>query len=98
MNPLKFAIIIGSVRPNRFADKPARWIYEEAKKIEGVEAELLDLKDYPLPFFNEQMGPSRLNRKYSNDIAKKWSEKIMQADAYIMVTPEYNHSTSGVLK
>lgn len=98
MDSLKIAVIIGSTRPARFGDKPAKWIAAEAKKLEGVEVELLDLVEYPMPFFEEPMGPSQLNKKYSNDVVKKWSAKIDAADAFIMVTPEYNHSTSGVLK
>ncbi|MDB4978099.1 MAG: NADPH-dependent reductase [Candidatus Peribacteria bacterium] len=98
MVPLKIAVIIGSTRPNRFGDKPGKWIYEEAKKVEGVEVELLDLVDYPMPFYEEPMGPSMLNKKYSNDVVKKFSAKVDAADAFIIVTPEYNHSTSGVLK
>lgn len=98
MPALKIAVIIGSTRPARFGDKPAKWIAAEAKKLEGVEVELLDLVDYPMPFFEEPMGPSQLNKKYSNDVVKKWSAKIDAADAFIIVTPEYNHSTSGVLK
>jgi NAD(P)H-dependent FMN reductase len=98
MTPLKIAVIIGSTRPARFADKPAKWIAKEAAKLPDVEVELLDLVDYPMPFFEEAMGPSYLNRNYSNDVVKKWSAKIDSADAFIMVTPEYNHSTSGVLK
>lgn len=98
MDALNIAVIIGSTRPNRFGDKPANWIYQEAKKLDGVEAELLDLQDYPMPFYEELMGPSMLNGKYSNDVVKKWAAKIAAADAFIIVTPEYNHSTSAVLK
>lgn len=96
---LKIKIILGSTRPNRFSDKPGRWVYEEAKKKDSVEAELLDLRDYPLPFFDEPMSPSMIkDGAYSNEIARKWAAKIREADAFIIVTPEYNHSTSGVLK
>lgn len=95
---IKIAVIAGSTRQNRFSDKPALWIAEEAKKIEGVDAELLDLRDWPLPFYDEPAGPTHLNGNYSNDLAKKWAAKIGEADAFIMVTPEYNHGTSAVLK
>ena len=98
METLKIAVIVGSVRPNRFADKPAAWIAEQAKKREGAEVEILDLKDYPLPFFNEAMGPSMLGGKYSNEVATKWSAKITACDAFVIVSPEYNHGPSAVLK
>lgn len=96
---VQIKIILGSTRPNRFSDKPGRWMLDEAKKREGIEAELLDLRDYPLPFFNEPMSPAMIrDGAYANDIAKKWADKIREADAFIMIAPEYNHGISGVLK
>lgn len=70
----------------------------QLSKLEGVEVELLDLKDYSLPFFDESNSPEGLERKYSNKVAQKWSAKVDEADAFIIITPEYNHGTSGVLK
>ena len=98
MESLKISIIVGSTRQHRFSEKPAQWIYEEAKKLAGVEPELLDLRDYPLPFFDEIMGPSSLNGNYSSDGAKEWAKKVAEADAFVVVTPEYNHGYPGVLK
>lgn len=95
---LKIKVILGSTRPTRFGDKPAKWITAEAAKLPGVEAELLDLQEYPMPFFEEAMGPSMLGGKYANETVRKWAAKVADGDAFIMVTPEYNHSTSGVLK
>ncbi len=98
MDTLKIGVIIGSNRPGRFADKPGNWIFREAQKLDGVEVEMLDLKDWDFPFYDEPMGPSMLNRKYSHEIVTKWSNKIDALDAFIIVSPEYNHSTSAVLK
>jgi NAD(P)H-dependent FMN reductase len=95
---LKIKVIIGSTRQNRFSEKPAHWIYEEAKKKDGVKIELLDLRDYPMPFFNEPVSPAMSGGKYSNEIVNRWSEKIMDSDAFIIVTPEYNHGYPAVLK
>lgn len=96
---INIKVIIGSTRQNRFSEYPARWIYEEAKKASDTDVELLDLRDYPLPFFNEPMSPAMVkDGVYPNEIARTWAEKIREADAFIMVTPEYNHSASGVLK
>lgn len=96
---LKIAIIIGTTRQNRFSDKPARWIFEKAKEKEGAEFELIDLRDYPLPFFNEPIPPSMVkNGEYPNEIAKQWASKIREADAFIIITAEYNHSAPAVLK
>jgi NAD(P)H-dependent FMN reductase len=93
---IKIKVIIGSTRQNRFSDKPAHWIYTEAKK-KADEVEILDLRDYPMPFFNEPVSPA-MSGKYSNEIVKKWSEKIMDGDAFIIVTSEYNHGYPAVLK
>lgn len=95
---LKIKIIVGSTRQNRFSEKPAQWIFEEAKKREGIDVELLDLRDYPMPFFNEPVSPSYMKGDYSNEIVAKWAAKIGEADGYIIVTPEYNHGYPAVLK
>ncbi len=98
-NKLKIKIILGSTRPNRFSEKAGKWVHEESKKDDTMDVELLDLRDYPLPFFNEPMSPAMVkDGMYPNEIAKKWASKIREADAFIIVTPEYNHGTSGVLK
>lgn len=60
--------------------------------------ELLDLRDYPLPFFDESVSPMRMNGQYSNQAVAKWADKVKQADAYIMICPEYNHGYTAVLK
>lgn len=96
--PLKIHVIIGSTRQNRFSEKPAQWIFEQAKKLPDVEVELIDLRDYQLPFFDEPMSPSMSKGQYQNDVAKKWAKKVAEADAYIMVTAEYNHGYPAVLK
>lgn len=97
-NALHVSVIAGSTRPNRFSDKPARWIFEQVQKREDVTAELLDLRDYPLPFFEEPMSPSMLNGTYSSDVANRWAAKVKASDAFVIVTPEYNHGYSAVLK
>lgn len=94
----KIQVIIGSTRQGRFGDKPARWISDELKKNADVEVELIDLRDWPLPFFDEAISPSMNNGVYSLELARKWADKIAEADGYIMVTPEYNHGYPAVLK
>lgn len=95
---IKIKIIIGSTRQNRFSDKPANWIFNEAKKLKDVGVELLDLRDYPMPFFDDATSPSMTNGQYSNETIQKWAEKINDGDAFIIVAPEYNHGYSAVLK
>jgi NAD(P)H-dependent FMN reductase len=95
---IKIAVIIGSTRAGRFGDKPAHWIFEEANRQRGVVAELLDLRDYPLPFFDEPMGPAALNENYSHESVRKWAAKVKESDGFIIVSPEYNHGYPAVLK
>jgi len=95
---VKIHVIIGSTRQKRFAEKPAAWIYEEAKKRPELDVELVDLRDYPLPFFDEPISPARMEGKYSNDIVTKWAQKVAEADGYIIISPEYNHGYPAVLK
>ena len=98
MSTLKIKVIVGSTRPNRFSEKPAQWIFDLAKKRADLDVELLDLRDYPLPFFEEALPPGLAKDGYTNPAVVKWREKIREADGFIIVTPEYNHGYPAVLK
>jgi len=93
---LKVAIIVGSTRPGRKADTVARWVYEIAKKRSDASFEIVDIADFNLPLLDEAMPP--MMAQYSQPHTKTWAEKIGGFDAFVFVTPEYNHSTSGALK
>jgi NAD(P)H-dependent FMN reductase len=95
---MKLQIIIGSTRPNRITPKIAKWVQANASQMDGVEAELLDLAEYDMPFFDEPSSPQFNSQRTANPGAKKWLNKVAEAEAYVLVTPEYNRSTSGVLK
>ncbi|WP_323009485.1 NAD(P)H-dependent oxidoreductase [Paracoccus sp. (in: a-proteobacteria)] len=90
------AIIIGSTRAARFADKPATWLLENAQKRDDMSFELVDLRDYDLPLFDEVA--SNLWVPSQDPRAVKWQQKLAEFDGYIFVTSEYNHSVSGSLK
>ena len=94
---LKIKVIIGSTRQNRFAEQPAQWIAAKAKE-KGLDIEILDLKDYPLPFFEEPISPSMAKEPYSNPVVQKWVAKIAEADGFIITAAEYNHGYTAVLK
>ena len=98
MSTLKIKVIVGSTRANRFSEKPADWILDLAKKRSDLDVELLDLRDYPLPFFEEGMPPGMAKDGYTNPAVVKWRDKIREADGFIIVTPEYNHGYPAVLK
>jgi len=93
---IKIAIIVGSTRPGRKADAVAAWVHGLAKQRSDAEFEVVDIKDFNLPLLDEPVPPSM--GKYSKDHTKAWSAKIAAFDAYVFVTPEYNHATSGALK
>lgn len=93
---LKIAIIIGSTRPNRVGDQVAKWAFDIAMRQGAADYELVDLRDFSLPLLDEPLPPSR--GKYSKEHTKAWSAKIEAFDAFLFVTPEYNHGTSGALK
>jgi len=95
---LHIKVIAGSTREGRFSDKAAAWIAGALQKQDGVTVEVLDLRDYALPFFDQAETPSSKQVPYAHPEVVRWTAKIAEADAYVMVTPEYNHSTSGVLK
>jgi NAD(P)H-dependent FMN reductase len=95
---MKIQIIIGSTRPGRVSDRVGKWVEKAAaeNKLEGFE--IVDLSDYDLPLFDEAISPKYNPNRTPNDNAKKWLDKLSEADAYVFVTPEYNHSISGALK
>lgn len=93
---IRVAMITGSTRPGRNNEAVARWVYSLSKERQDAEFELVDIADYNLPLLDEPIPPSF--GQYSNEHTKAWSEKIASFDAYVFVTPEYNHSTSGALK
>ena len=96
----KLQIIVGSTRPTRTADLVVPWVVSRASAHGGFDVEVIDLRDWPLPFFAEHMGTigDFSDPTYSEPIVKAWNNKIKEADAYIVVTPEYNHSLPAVLK
>jgi NAD(P)H-dependent FMN reductase len=73
---VKIALIVGSTRPNRFADVPARWIEQGAAERSDLTLETLDLRDWPLPFLAEPLPPSATGGVYSHPIAERWRQTI----------------------
>lgn len=96
VDSLNVAIIVGSTRPGRKADTVARWLHELASLRNDATFEIVDLIDYALPLLDEPMPPLTGLHRHSH--TRKWAAKIGSFDAYVFVTPEYNHSTSGALK
>lgn len=95
----KIAVIIGSTRQGRFADKPAQWIAGKLAERPDVEVEILDLRDFPLPFFEDSVAPARrAGAPIADPVIRAWSEAVERADAYVILAAEYNHGYTAVLK
>ena len=92
----KIAIIVSSTRPTRFADIPTAWIKAQAEARGDMDVEVLDLRDYPMPFFDEVA--SNAWAPTQNEVAVKWQKKLAEFDGYIFVVAEYNRSITGALK
>ncbi len=92
----RLGVIVGSTRDSRFADKPAAWLMRKLAEDGHFDAALVDLRDYELPFFNELA--SNLHMPSQDPRALAWQERVATFDAFIFVTPEYNHSIPAALK
>lgn len=93
---LKIGIILGSTRPNRKSPDVARWVLGIASKRGDADYELIDIKDFELPLLDEPMPPSM--GQYQHSHTKRWAEKIASLDAFVFVSPEYNHGIPAALK
>lgn len=93
---LRIGIIVGSTRTGRFADRPAKWLLELAQRRHDASFELVDLRDYPLPFFDEPKSPAREASKRPEVL--RWAAKVRELDGFVFVNGEYNHGVPAALK
>ena len=96
MSKPRIAIIVSSTRPTRFADIPAQWILAKARARDDIDAEIVDLRDHPLPFFAEVASNAWAPTQDAAAVA--WQKKVGEYDGYIFVVAEYNRSITGALK
>lgn len=96
MSKLKIAVIISSTRAARFGEIPAQWIVAKANERPELAAEIVDLRDFDLPFFDEAASNAWVPS--ANEKAVAWQNKISEYDGYIFVVAEYNRSITGALK
>lgn len=92
----RIQVILGSTRQNRTGEKVARWVTDLADARPDLDAELVDLRDFPLPFFDSPFPPKRALP--DDPQVRAWSAKVAEADGFVLVTPEYNYGYSAVLK
>src|SRR5215213_6321790 len=96
MTKPKIAIIISTTRATRFGDKPAKWISDIAAQRTDLVSEIIDLRDFPMPFFDEVASNAWVPS--TNEVAQRWQKKIAEFDGYIFVSAEYNRGVPAVLK
>lgn len=98
MTDLNIKVILGSTRDGRFSEKPGAWILDALTASGGISAEMLDLRDYPMPFFDQAETPSYKSKPYDDPTVVAWTAKIKEADGFVVIAPEYNHGYPAVLK
>jgi NAD(P)H-dependent FMN reductase len=96
MSQLKIAIIVSTTRAARFGHKPAEWVHAIAAQRDDIDAEIVDLRDFPMPFFDEVASNAWVPSQ--NPVAQRWQKKVAEFDGYVFVTAEYNHGLPAVLK
>src|ERR1700742_712533 len=95
----RISVIVGSVRPNRFAEKPAAWMADHLRQHATIDTRILDLADFPLPMYEEPFPPAYPGRPpFTNDVVIRWTAEIAASDGFVLVTPAYNHGYPPVLK
>lgn len=99
MHKPKILVILGSIREGRNGQIVADWAMNHINQRQDADFEVVDLKDYPMPLFDQAVTPSMMDGKpYDVDSVKAWTNKIGEADGFIFITAEYNHSVPGALK
>jgi NAD(P)H-dependent FMN reductase len=95
--PPNIQVILGSTRPGRFSEKAGAWVMDRLGSRQDLEVELLDLRDFPMPFYELEAPPAYGHREYAPEV-ERWAEEVERGDGYLVVAPEYNHGYSAVLK
>jgi NAD(P)H-dependent FMN reductase len=96
MAKVKVAVIVGTTRAARFGHKPAQWIAAIASQRDDMVVEIVDLREYPMPFFDEVASNAWVPSQ--NEAAQRWQKKVAEFDGYIFVSAEYNRGVPAVLK
>lgn len=95
---MKIGIIIGSVREGRTGAAVAEWFAQVASTVEGADFEIIDLKSFDLPILTAETLPGMADKQYEDERVQRWSAAIDAMDAFVFVTPEYNHGVPGAFK
>ncbi len=95
---MKLAVIFGSTRVERHGEVVFQWVRQQLEQYEDITIDAIDLRDVALPFYDEPKAIGALQGEFNHDIGKEWNARVSAADGFIMITPEYNHGPSAVLK
>jgi len=95
---MNIQVVIGSTRAGRVGPRIGKWVESAVNQVDGLEAEIIDLADFNIPFFDEPISPRYNPARETDSEAKRFMDKLAEADGYVFVTPEYNHSITGALK
>ena len=96
MTKPKIGLILSTTRQARFADRPAQWVLDIAKARGDADYEIVDLRDYPIPYFDAPASPRFVPVTEPN--ALQFAARLKGLDGYIFITAEYNHTIPAVLK
>lgn len=96
MNRSKIGVILSTTRAGRFADRPARWVLDIAKARDDADYEIVDLRDYPIAYFDAPASPRFV--PVPDPVALRFAAKMAELDGYIFITAEYNRAIPAVLK
>ena len=91
------SVIVGSTREGRFSERPAHWIFQHLRKRAGIDARLLDLRDFPMPFFDQPVTPATPGRPaFKNEVVQRWTAALKTARAGALhQTCPYSKATLG---
>ncbi len=95
---MRIGIVIGSIRDGRKGEGVGRWVEAAAHGRDDAEYELIDLKQFDVPLLTSATNPAAAGRQYESEHVQRWSAAIDACDAFVFVTPEYNHGVPGALK
>lgn len=95
---MKIGIILGSLREGANGESVANWVVEQAAARDAATYELVELRSFDVPLLTSATVPGAANKQYEDERVTRWSQAIDSYDAYVFVTPEYNHGVPGGLK
>jgi NAD(P)H-dependent FMN reductase len=95
---INIMVLLGSSRPGRQGEKVANWINNDLGKRSDISLDFVDVRELQLPFYDEPKQISDLAGKFNHAAAAEWNVRVGRADGFIMITPEYNHGVSAILK